>query len=58
MKIIELFLEISNSVPKPLQRIRGHLIDELGFRLWSHHYPRLPAIDEVDFQSNSFEKSL
>ena len=40
-KIIELCLEIVDSIPKPLQRILVHpnLKCKLGFRLWSHHYP-------------------
>jgi hypothetical protein len=37
-KIIELYLEGIDSIPKPLQRIWVHSKDTLGFRL-SHHYP-------------------
>ena len=38
-KVIELCLEIVDSIPKPLQRIWLHSKGTLGFRLWSHHYP-------------------
>ena len=38
-KIIELCLEIVDSIPKPLQGIWVHSKGTLGFRLWSHHYP-------------------
>jgi hypothetical protein len=42
-KVIELCLEIVDSIPKPLQRIwvHWHPKGTLGFRLWSHHYPSL-----------------
>ncbi len=39
MKIIELCLEVVDSIPKPLQRIWVHSKNTLGFRLCSHHYP-------------------
>ena len=52
-KIFKLGLEISNSIPKPLQWIGGHSKDvALGFRLWSHHYPSnylLPLCFELSF---------
>ncbi len=38
-KIIELCLEIVDSIPKPLQGIWVHSKGTLGFRLWSHHNP-------------------
>ncbi len=40
-KVIELCLEIVDSIPKPL-RLQGiwvHSKGTLGFRLWFHHYP-------------------
>ncbi len=38
-KVIELCLEIVDSIPKPLQQIWLHSKGTLGFRLWSHHCP-------------------
>ncbi len=37
--IIELYLEIVDSIPKPLQGIWVHSKGTLGFRRWFHHYP-------------------
>jgi hypothetical protein len=38
-KVIELCLEIVDSIPKPLQGIWVHSKGTLGFRRWFHHYP-------------------
>ena len=64
-KIFKLGLEISNSIPKPLQWIGGHSKDvALGFRLWSHHYPSnylLPLCFSslfFDVFENSFQREI
>ncbi len=43
-KVIELYLEIVYSIPKPLQLIWVHSIGNLGFRLRTHHYPSNPSL--------------